>query len=250
MSRQTGSVHPLDLWDFDDPSGSEARFREAAGRAEGMQQAVLMTQVARALGLQQEYDAAHDVLDELMPDGAPEVEARLLLERGRIYRSSGDAGHARPFFETAATVARGAGLEELWVDALHMVALVAPPEEQLDAQLAALAGAESATDPRARRWRASLLNNIGMVHADAERWEEALTAFEDARAAREATDGTPGEIGVARWMIAWALRNLGRADEALAMQRALKADLEARGAEDPYVDEEIAILTSGGSAGR
>jgi hypothetical protein len=49
-------------------------------------------------------------------------------------------------------------------------------------------------------------------------------------------------------MIAWALRNLGRSGEALAMQRALKADLDARGEADPYVDEELALLegVSGG----
>jgi hypothetical protein len=43
-------------------------------------------------------------------------------------------------------------------------------------------------------------------------------------------------------MVAWTLRNLGRADEALAIQRALKAELTAAGASDPYVDEELATL--------
>ncbi|KAA1421360.1 tetratricopeptide repeat protein [Nocardioides humilatus] len=234
--------HPSDLWDFGDPAGSEQRFRDAAAAAEGSPQAVWLTQVARALGLQERYDDAHDVLDDLVPGDSPEVEARLLLERGRVYRSSGDPDHARRFFAEAVEVARQAGLEELEVDALHMVALVVPTEEQLDAQLVALAAAEAATDPRARRWRASLLNNIGMVHSDAGRWADALDNFEQALAAREETDGTPTELGVARWMIAWALRNLGRTDEALVMQRALKADLASRGEEDPYVDEELALL--------
>ena len=43
-------------------------------------------------------------------------------------------------------------------------------------------------------------------------------------------------------MVAWSLRNLGRTDEALAAQRALKKELDAAGATDPYVDEELAIL--------
>jgi hypothetical protein len=43
-------------------------------------------------------------------------------------------------------------------------------------------------------------------------------------------------------MVGWALRNLGRTDEALAVQTALKAELEAAGEEDPYVDEEISLL--------
>ena len=43
-------------------------------------------------------------------------------------------------------------------------------------------------------------------------------------------------------MVAWTLRNLGRTAEALAMQRALKTELTAIGEEDPYVDEELALL--------
>jgi tetratricopeptide (TPR) repeat protein len=242
-------MHPLDLWDFDDPAGSEQRFRHAAADADGAQQAVWLTQVARALGLQEHYDDAHDLLDVLSPEGSAEVEVRLLLERGRVYRSSGEPEHARRFFDEAVGVAREAGLEELWVDALHMVALVVPEAEQLDAQLTALAAADMATDPMARRWRASLLNNIGLVHADAGHWEDALGCFEDALAARIEVDGTPTEVGVARWMIAWTLRNLGRTAEALEIQRALKADLGARGEKDPYVDEELTLLEALSAAG-
>ena len=53
------------LWDFDDPAGSEQRLRSAADVAEGSQRLVLLTQVARALGLQERYDEGHALLDEL-----------------------------------------------------------------------------------------------------------------------------------------------------------------------------------------
>jgi hypothetical protein len=43
-------------------------------------------------------------------------------------------------------------------------------------------------------------------------------------------------------MVAWTLRNLGRIDEARVMQLRLKSELEAAGAEDPYVDEELELL--------
>ena len=43
-------------------------------------------------------------------------------------------------------------------------------------------------------------------------------------------------------MVAWTLRHLGRRDEALALQRRLKAELDAVGEVDPYVDEELALL--------
>jgi len=69
----------------------------------------------------------------------------------------------------------------------------------------------------------------------------ALAVFERALAARERI-GDPGRVRVARWMVAWALRNLGRTADALVMQQALKAELEAAGTADPHVDEELALL--------
>ena len=43
-------------------------------------------------------------------------------------------------------------------------------------------------------------------------------------------------------MVGWALRNLGQRDAALEVQTALKAELDAIGEVDPYVDEELALL--------
>ena len=240
-------MHPSELWDFDDPAGSERRFREAAEAADGDERRIWLTQVARALGLQERYDDAHAVLDDLSPEGSPEVAVRLLLERGRVYRSSGDPEHALPFFEEAATRAEQAGLDELRIDALHMVALVVPVEDQVAITENALAVAAASTDPRARDWDASLLNNLGMVHADAGDFGRALVVFEEALTACERI-GDAGRVRIARWMVAWALRNLGRRDEALALQQALKAELVALAEEDPYVDEELEILTRDQSA--
>ena len=80
-----------------------------------------------------------------------------------------------------------------------------------------------------------------MVHADAGDFDAALAAFEEALEARLRI-GDPARSRVARWMVAWALRNLNRRAEALAIQQTLKAELVAAGAEDPYVDEELALL--------
>jgi tetratricopeptide (TPR) repeat protein len=228
------------LWDFADPAGSEQRFRDLARTAPEPARTRALTQVARALGLQERYDDGHAVLDAL-DAGDPEARVRRDLERGRLLRSSGDEATARAHFEDAATTARGAGLEELAVDALHMVALVVAPADRLTAHEAALARARAASDPTARDWDASLLNNIGMAHADAGDHAAALIAFEDALAARERI-GDASRTRVARWMVGWSLRHLGRTDEARAVQRTLSAELAAAGEHDPYVDEELELL--------
>lgn len=81
-------IDPTPLWDFDDPTGSEQRFRAEAEAADPEDRLVLMTQVARALGLQEKYDEGHAVLDDLSPT-EDEVAVRIVLERGRLFRSAG-----------------------------------------------------------------------------------------------------------------------------------------------------------------
>ena len=158
-----------------------------------------------------------------------------------LLRSSGDAAGSRQCFEEAASEAQRSGSEELHVDALHMVALVVPADERLVAHRTALRCARAAEDPAARDWDASLLNNIGMEHADAGDHAAALAAFKEALEARERI-GDPARTRVARWMVAWSLRHLGVTDLAREMQLALKAELDAIGQHDPYVDEELALL--------
>jgi tetratricopeptide (TPR) repeat protein len=122
-----------------------------------------------------------------------------------------------------------------------MIALVAPTEEQVTLHERALSVARASSDQRARDWDASLLNNLGMTQADGGDFEAALATFEEALSACERI-GNPGRTRVARWMVGWALRNLGRREEALVVQRALKEELVSVGEVDPYVDDELALL--------
>lgn len=234
------------LWDFDDPAASEARFLEAAT---GPDRLVMLTQVARARGLRAEYDAGHDLLDEVAADAASDDEARIRvhLERGRLLRSAERVPESVPEFERAAALASAAGEEFLHLDALHMLA-IAQPEQSETITLHGLDLAARATDPAARDWDASLLNNLGMSYVDAGRLTDALSTFESALHARLRI-GAVKEIRIARWMVAWALRLLGRTDDALTMQRALKAELDAAGETDPYVDEELALLSDADTSG-
>lgn len=205
----------------------------------GSERDVLLTQVCRALGLQGRFDEAQEVLDLLPDDEDEEVRIRTMLERGRVLNSSGEPALARPEFEATLEAATTAGFDHLAIDALHMLAIVAPADEQDALNRRALDLAESSADPRARQWRGSVLNNMGWTAFDRGDFDATLRLFQQALAAREEQGRQPG-ILVARWCVARTLRALGRVDEALAIQLELAAAHKAAGTTDSDVDEEIA----------
>lgn len=233
------------LWNFADPAASEQAFRGALAAATNADDVlVLQTQIARTYGLRARFADAHALLDALEPalaTAAAEPRVRALLERGRAWRSAKSPERARPLFESAAALAEKAALDALRVDAVHMLALVeTDPARRLAWNERALAIALASAEPAARRWEASLANNIGMSLHDAGRHDDALAAFRRALAARERMAARDDDIRSARWMVAWALRPLGRHDEALAILRALEQETAALGAPDGFVFEEIA----------
>jgi hypothetical protein len=233
------------LWDYADPAVSEQRFRAALGTARGDDALVLRTQIARTLGLRGRYDDAHAELGAIaaqLERSSAEPRVRALLERGRIWRSSGAPARGRPLFVEAYERAHAAGLEALAADALHMVALA---ESALDGRLEwnrkALAYARAARDPKARIWQGPILNNLASDLRGAGRLEESLATFRESLRAYEAAGRERG-VRIARWQVANVLRLMGRADEALAIQLALEADNAAAGQPDRYVFEELEKL--------
>ena len=234
-------------WNFDQPAASEASFRTELAKLPGDSSArlELMTQIARAQGLQRRFDEAHATLDQVeasLAGHAPRVSVRYLLERGRVFNSSRRQERAAPLFHAALDQARAAGEDFLAIDAAHMLGIAAPPAERLGWDLQAVAMTERTTDARSKRWLASLYNNIGWTYHDRGDYAQALEYFQKALPAWQAR-GDPLAIRAARWSVARALRSLGRYDEALAIQRALFADLVASGDTDGFVFEELGELT-------
>ena len=241
-----------DTWDFRDPAESEKRFFALADSLAGDPAAAVLarTQVARAQGLQRRFEEAHATLDRVgqelgaLPPGRPaiHVRARLAIERGRAFNSAGDPGRAWPLFEEAFTLADSAGQSALAVDAAHMVAIAAGNQSADAEALAwnerALAMAESSSDPEARKWRGSLLNNLGWTRHAAGEYELALYLFERAVAARR-EQGDQRSLREARWCVARGLRSLQRIDEALDQQRALEKEGAKAGEPDGFVFEEL-----------
>jgi len=248
---------PIDfkpLWDFNKPEVSEKRFRAALETAAGDDALILQTQIARTYGLRKEFSKARDILKSVakdVPTAGPEARARYALELGRTCASAAHAPDlqtaearnlARSSYESALEIARSARLDGLAIDAIHMLAFVdTAPTDQLKWGQEALAVVEASSQPEAKAWEASIRNNIGYALHQLGRFGEALVQFEQALVLRERTSNAQS-IRAAHWMVAWTLRALGRADEALEIQLRLERECDAASAPDRYVYEELEIL--------
>lgn len=231
------------LWDYSHPDQTEAKFRRILLDFPEDDPAFLelLTQIARAQGLQQKFEPAHQTLDQVerrLGEFPSRPKVRYLLERGRAFNSSGDREGARPLFEQAFKMATGLNEDFYAVDALHMLAIVASPEQGLDLNRQAIALAESSRQERAHNWLGSLYNNLGWTYHDMGDFASALEIFEKAEAWRR-EKGQASETRIAAWCVARALRSLGRVEEALKRQMSLKDELDAAGESDGYVFEEI-----------
>jgi len=223
------------FWDYNDPAASEQRFRELLAKTTDRDSVLeIQTQIARAQGLQGKFDEAHKTLDAVVTN-SPRVEVWYLLERGRVFNSSGQPDKARPLFLAAWEKAQAGKLDFFAVDAAHMIAIVESPDNALAWNEKALALAGKSCDPIARNWIGSLLNNLGWAYYDKKDYAMALDAFERDLAwfnERKLDE----RARIARYSIGKTLRTMGRVEEALAIQRELTKLMP----DDNYVREEIA----------
>jgi tetratricopeptide (TPR) repeat protein len=197
------------LWEFDDLDASEQRFREQlerettdAGRAE------VLTQLARVQGLREDFAACNRLLNEAEPLAGSNAVAtiRVELERGRMFRSSGDPTAASALFESAYERALEANELYLAGDAAHMCA-IATDDRALQEKWTQQ-GLEHG-DPY---WAGPLYNNLGWAYYDAGEYERALELFERALEARLRDPEN-------QQAIQWAHEAIAEAKQALAGDR-------------------------------
>ncbi len=236
-----------DVWDFDAPAETERAFRDLLPTAEQSRNAEyhlqLLTQIARTQGLQRDFVYAHATLDrveEMLTDETPVAGVRYLLERGRVFNSSGSSERAEPLFLEAWETAKALRVHTYAVDAAHMLAIV-DSSRALEWNLAALEYAEASNDERALAWRGSLYNNIGWTWHDAREYDKALEMFRKDFIFRVESKNDEG-ARIAKWSMARTLRSLGRHAEALDMQRDLALEFEQLGRVDGFVHEELGEL--------
>jgi tetratricopeptide (TPR) repeat protein len=251
------------LWDFGNPEASEQRMRVALAAAKGDDALILETQIARTYSLRKDFDTARKLLHGIeasIAKAGAQAQVRYQLELGRTFVSAAhkpDAvtpeskAQARQCWEKALNTARASGLDALAIDAIHMFAFVdTAPADQLKWGEAALEVSRGSSQEDARRWEASIRNNVGYALHQLGRLDEALTQFQQALVLREQR-ADAGATRVARWMVAWTLRSLKRHEEALAIQLRLEKENDAAGKPDPYVFEELeALYTAMGDPAR
>ncbi|MEP6997363.1 MAG: tetratricopeptide repeat protein [Betaproteobacteria bacterium] len=251
------SVMAIDLaplWNFDQPEISEQRFRAALAMASGDDALILQTQIARTYGLRGDFARAREILESIEPQvsaAGAEARVRYTLELGRAYASATHPPasqtpeakeRARSAYLRAFEIAKGAHLDGLAVDALHMLAFVdTAPADQLKWGKEALTVVEASSQPSAKQWEASLRNNLGYALHQLSRYEEALAQFKQAVVLRERGKNEEA-TRIAHWMVAWTLRSLHREDEALEMQLQLERERDSAGVPSPYVFEELELL--------
>ncbi len=234
------------LWDYDHPGATERRFRELLPAALDSRDlpylSQLLTQIARAEGLQRKFQDAHKTLDRVqkaLDKTDDKTRVRYLLERGRVFNSSRKPEEARPLFLEAFDLALKSKDDFNAVDAAHMTAIVEPTEKQLLWNLKALDLAENSADEKVRKWKGSLYNNIGWTYFEQQQYEESLLMFEKALEFQK-REGDPTKIMIAKWCVAKVLRMMDHTEEALEMQRNLFEEYQAAGKKSGYVYEEIA----------
>jgi tetratricopeptide (TPR) repeat protein len=242
------------LWDFSNPQLSEQRFRQALEQAAGDDALLLQTQIARTYGLRKDFTKAREILaalTDLVTSASPEVQVRYFLELGRTYASAThppeaqtpeNKAQAREHNLHAFEIAQAAHLDYLAVDALHMMAFVdTEPKDQLDWDLKALAYMEASPQEEAKKWEASLRNNVGYAQHLLGHYDDAIQQFQLSLAAHQRA-GKLSNVRIASWMIAWTLRAQGKLSEALEIQLRLEQEWDADGEPDPYVFEELELL--------
>ncbi len=233
------------LWDYRDPSGSELRFDAALAQLHSESQSLLyaevLTQKARAIGLQQQYERANSVLHEalrLIGELSAIALVRYYLESGRVCNSSRQEG-AYEYFLKSFSLAIELREDFYAIDAAHMLAIVTKHEQSLEWNRKAIEIAENSIQPRARNWLGSLYNNTAWTYFFSENYEMAYTIFQKSKL-WYAEKKLRNEEFIADWSLARTLRAQGSLQHALQAQLSLLQQRQHENfPEDGYISEEL-----------
>jgi tetratricopeptide (TPR) repeat protein len=241
------------MWDYAHPDSTEIKFAEILPLLTDSPETTydaeyhveLLTQIARAQGMQGKFDEAGRTLetaDSILTANMKTGKIRYLLEKGRILNSSGKREASKPVFLEAYDFGKENALDYYTLDAAHMMGIVEPPEKQLDWSLKAMKIAEESSDKRCKGWLGPLYNNIGWTYHDLKEYDKALDLFQKGYKWRKTKDNEQA-TRIAKWNVGRCLRSLEKYDQALNIQNELLQEFEEKQIEqDGYVFEELAEL--------
>lgn len=242
-----------DYWGLGEPVLVEKKFLELLPEAQVLENKSiylqLLSQVALTQALQKKFDEAHATLDRAEALCSPEyklAQARILLERGRVFQQAGNISEAKKYFEKSFEVSKENNFDYHTINAAHMIAIVADAtQDKIAWNQQALDMALKTSDTRASLWLGSLYNNLGQNYLEEKQFEKALSAFKQALEQRE-KEGYVPNIRFAKWAVARALRSLERLDEALSIQLALVKEYDIVAQSGNYdMPTEMFTLTRG-----
>ncbi|MDO9576389.1 MAG: tetratricopeptide repeat protein [Candidatus Cloacimonadales bacterium] len=243
------------MWDYSQPDSTEMRFKEILPlitqtnefKVDEQYKAELLTQIARAQGMQGKFDEAAINLQQaenLIKENMPVAQIRYYLEKGRLLNAMGEKENAAKTFLKAYEYGLENKLDLYTIDAVHMLGIVEPPEKQIEWNLIAFYLVEKSEDPRCQSWLGALANNIGWTYFDLDDYDKALVFFQKGYDWRQ-TQLDEEATRIAKWSVARCLRALERYDDALQMQLELENEImEKQLDQDGYVYEELAELYS------
>ncbi len=241
------------MWDYQHPDSTEIVFTEMLEEMKGSSEssydmeyhAELLTQIARTQGLQRKFFQAHATLDSvknMLNENMKTAQIRYLLERGRVFNTSGEWEISKPLFLKAYEFGVESGLDIYTLDAAHMMGIVEPPEKQLEWNLKALKIAEETSDTNCKGWLAPLYNNIGWTFHDLAEYDQALIYFQKGYEGRIEIGDDRG-TRIAKWTVGRCLRSLGQNEKAFIIQTELAPESGERIFPlDGYIFEELAEL--------
>jgi tetratricopeptide (TPR) repeat protein len=240
------------LWNATDPQVSEAAYRALLPEAEALaphDRCSLIdvhTAIARCEMLQNKFAPARASLAEAErllneQDAAYRVSSRIrwCIETGRLQVLEKTPSQARARFAEAWSLALNSGEDALAVEIALLIAPVEPQKQQPEWIARGIRLAEESPQPGAKRWLGNLYSASGWKLFEVRQFEAALGAFQKALSHLK-SHGTEREVFVAKWSIGKLLRTMGRAEEALAIQNALLADLGVGKQKDGRLFEELA----------
>ena len=237
------------FWDFDDLPSTEVKIKDLveSETASGVSRSVeLITQLARVQGLQRKISEARatlllakDPITKHAGDTNARAEIRFSIEQGRLFGLSMTPAQSLAYFEKAWNEATKANEVFFSIEAAVMLSISRPPKHQNEWLQKALHLAESTVDINAKLWLPQLYVMNGWHSFDFRKFDEALDNFQKALDQPQSIQSPIKRFAV-RWSFARTLRALNRFQEALDIQRELKAEMQTVGKVNGHVFLEMA----------